>query len=121
MGTVAQAQPLCLHPDQVEGWKIPDDATLIVTERAGRKFKLSLTGDCHDLQFRTVLSFQSQTHQACLARNDRVDATMPGYKPQICRIAGIEDYTATMENADEMAEASLYHHPDTKASIGAIP
>jgi hypothetical protein len=36
-------------------------------------------------------------------------------------IAEIREYTAAMENADEMAEGTQFHHPDTHGEIGAIP
>jgi len=36
-------------------------------------------------------------------------------------ITDVQEYTAAMENADEMAEGTLHHHPDTHGEIGAIP
>ena len=45
----AQAAPatpagLCLRQDMVQGWNVLNDSTLIVTDRVGKKFRLSLTG-----------------------------------------------------------------------------
>jgi hypothetical protein len=47
----AIVQAPCLRQDMVKGWKVLDDNTLIVTDRVDEKFRLSLAGACHDLQF----------------------------------------------------------------------
>jgi hypothetical protein len=115
---------VCLRQDMVQGWNVLNDSTLIVTDRVGKKFRVSLAGACHDLQFLTALRFKSfgGSGLSCLARNDTVDAALPGdHGPQRCRITEVQDYTAAMENADEMAEGTLHHHPDTHGEIGAIP
>jgi hypothetical protein len=83
-----------------------------------------MTGACHDLQFQTELAFSpSDGGSSCLAPNDRVAASFPGDHgpPPRCMIAEIREYTAAMENADEMAEGTQFHHPDTHGEIGAIP
>jgi hypothetical protein len=116
---------ICLRQDMIEGWNVLDDSTLIVTDRAGKKFRVSLTGACHDLQFLTRLRFKpfSGSGIACLTRNDAVEAVLPGFggPSQRCLITEVREYTAAMENADQMAEGSLHHHPDTHSEIGAIP
>lgn len=121
----ASGQSPCLRQDMVQGWKVLNDSTLIVTDRTNKKFRLSLTGACHDLQFQTVLAFKpfSGSSLSCLARNVSVLAPPPvGNAPvQRCLITEIRAYTAAMENADEMAEGTLHHHPDTGGEIGAIP
>ena len=121
----ARTPGVCLRQDMVQGWNVLNDSTLIVTDRVGKKFRVSLTGACHDLQFLTALRFKSFSGSglACLIRNDTVDAALPGDHgpPQRCRITEVQDYTAAMENADEMAEGTMHHHPDTHGEIGAIP
>ena len=121
----AAAQAPCLRPDMVKGWNVLDDNTLIVADRMNQKFRLSLTGACHDLQFQTALAFKAfgGGNLSCVARNDSVLAPPPiGNAPaQRCLIMEIREYTAAMENADEMAEGTLHHHPDTNGEIGAIP
>jgi hypothetical protein len=116
---------ICLRQDRIEGWNVLNDHTLIVTDKANKKFKLSLTGACHSLQFLTRLTFHpfSGSAVSCLARNDAVEASLPGYgpSPERCLITDVEDYTAAMEHADQMAEGNYYHHPDTHGEIGAIP
>jgi hypothetical protein len=102
-----------------------DDNTLIVTDRLDKKFRLSLAGACHDLQFQTALVFKAfgGTRPSCLIRNAWVLAPPSvGSAPvQRCPITEIREYTAAMENADEMAEGTLHHHPDTNGEIGVIP
>lgn len=121
----AKQAGVCLRQDVIEGWNVLDDSTLIVTDRVGKKFRISLAGACHDLQFMTRLQFRplSGSGLACLTRNDAVEAALPGFAgpPQRCLITEIREYTAAMENADQMAEGSLHHHPDTRGEIGAIP
>ncbi len=123
----APPQPagICLRQDMIQGWKVLNDSTLVVTDRVGKKFRLSLTGACHDLQFQTALAFKpfGGSGLSCLTRNDAVLVSLPGYDspPERCLISRIDDYTAAMENADETAEGTLYHHPDTHGEIGAIP
>jgi hypothetical protein len=116
---------ICLRQDMVQGWNVLNDDTLIVTDRAGKKFRLLLTGSCHDLQFLTALRFRSFSGNGlpCLTRNDAVAAALPGDHgpPHRCLITEVQEYTAAMENADEMAEGTLHHHPDTHGEIGAIP
>jgi hypothetical protein len=81
-----------------------------------------LAGVCSALSLRTTLAFRAAGADGCLARNDSVVASLPGYPEsgERCLITDIDEYTAAMENADQMAEGTLYHHPDTHADIGAI-
>jgi hypothetical protein len=120
----AASAKICLRQDAVQGWKLLGDDVLIVTDHAGKKFRLAMTGACHDLQFQTALTFSGAGGESsCLAPNDRVAASFPGDHgpPPRCVIAEIREYTAAMENADEMAEGTQFHHPDTHGEIGAIP
>jgi len=121
----AERMGVCLRQDMIEGWNALNDNTLIVSDRMGKKFRLSLTGACHDLQFLTRLQFKpfSGSGITCLTRNDAVVAALPGFggPSQRCLITEVREYTAAMENADQMAEGSLHHHPDTHGEIGAIP
>ena len=115
---------ICLRQEAVQGWKVLDDDVLIVTDRTGKKFRLAMAGACHDLQFQTRLVFSSSNSGSpCVAPGDRVAAAFPGDNgpPPRCVIAEIREYTAAMENADEMAEGTQFHHPDTHGEIGAIP
>ncbi len=123
----AQAQPaaprgVCIRQDRIDDWAVLNDTKLIVIDKDQKKFRLSLTGACSALSLRTTLAFRAATADGCLARNDGVVASLPGYpeSPGRCLITDIDEYTAAMENADQMAEGTLYHHPDTHGDIGAI-
>jgi hypothetical protein len=114
---------ICLRQDEIHDWAVLNDTRLIVIDKAGQKFRLSLSGACRSLQLRTTLVFRPVSSNLCLARNDGVVASLPGYpeSSERCLIAEIDEYTAAMENADQIAEGTLYHHPDTHGEIGAIP
>lgn len=127
MSCTVQAQPaapraICIQQDRIGDWAVLGEFKLIVVDKAGAKFRLALSGACSSLPLRTALAFRSTATDGCLARGDGVVASLPGYaeSPERCLITDIEEYTAAMENADQMAEGTLYHHPDTHADIGAI-
>lgn len=116
------APKICVQQDRIGDWAVLNDTKLIVVDKAGQKFRLSLTGACRGLSLRTSLTFRVAGTGQCLARNDGVVASLPGYPEpsERCLIADIDEYTPAMENADQMAEGTLYHHPDTHGDIGAI-
>ena len=123
----APAQParprgICVRQDRIDDWAVLSDTRLIVVDKERKKFRLSLSGACSGLSLRTTLAFRAADSGGCLARNDGVVASLPGYpeSAERCLITDIEEYTAAMENADQMAEGTLYHHPDTHGDIGAI-
>lgn len=113
---------ICIRQDRIDDWAVLNDTKLIVIDKEGKKFRLSLTGACSALSLRTALAFRAANADGCLARNDGVVASLPGYpeSPERCLITDIDEYTAAMENADQMAEGTLHHHPDTHGDIGAI-
>jgi hypothetical protein len=103
----ANAQPVapktvCLRQDMVQGWDVVNDRTLIVTDRVGRKFRLSLMPGCHDLKFNLRLAFKAfgGTRLPCLARNDYV-LVPPGAGDvaQRCMIADVQAYSAATQPA----------------------
>jgi hypothetical protein len=112
---------ICVRQDAIKDWAVLNDTRLILVDRTDKKFRLSLSGACRGLQVRTTLVFEPSGD--CLAPGDTVVASLPGYPEPVerCRIMEIDDYTAAMENADQIAEGTLYHHPDTHGEIGAIP
>lgn len=126
--TAALAAPaasggICLRQDRIGDWAVLNDTRLIVVDKTGKKFRLSLSGACRGLQVRTTLQFRPVGSNLCLVPGDGVVASLPGYpeSSERCWIAEIDEYTAAMENADQIAEGTLYHHPDTHGDIGAIP
>lgn len=113
---------VCIRQDRIEDWAVLNDTKLIVVDKERKKFRLSLTGACSALSLRTTLAFRAADSDGCLSRNDGVMASLPGYpeSSERCVITDIDEYTAAMENADQIAEGTLYHHPDTRSEIGAI-
>jgi hypothetical protein len=121
-GQPAAPRGICVQQDRIDDWAVLSESKLIVVDKAGKKFRLTLNGACSSLPLRTTLAFRPADTDGCLARNDGVVAALPGYpeSPERCLITDIDEYTAAMENADQMAEGTLYHHPDTHGEIGAI-
>jgi len=97
----ARAQPAappgaCLRQDMVDGWTVVNDRTLIVTDRVGKKFTMSLAPGCRNLKFNLRLAFDAfgRTGLSCLGRNDFVLVPPSGGDPgQRCLIAGVEAYS----------------------------
>jgi hypothetical protein len=88
---------VCLRQNMVHGWEVVNDKTLIVTDRVGKKFTVSLQPGCLDLKFNMRLGFQSPggTGLTCLGHNDYV--LVPpggGLPPQRCFIADVQAYNA---------------------------
>ncbi len=114
MVSSAAAQPsssaqTCLSQNKVDGWKVIDDRTLIVNDRLGRKYKLSLARGCHDLQFPMRLGFSADTGfgLSCLQRHGYVfvPANGPNFA-QRCLIEDVQPYTAQMQHDDAVTKAS---------------
>jgi len=105
----AAPMPACLRQDLVRGWDVVNDRTLIVTDRVGKKFTLSLMPGCHDLKFNERLAFKAfgGTRLSCLGRNDYV-LVPPGAGDvaQRCFIADVQVYPAAAQPADAAAAPS---------------
>ena len=107
----AEAQPAappaaCLRQDMVDGWNVVNDRTLIVTDRVGKKFTLSLAPGCRNLKFNQRLAFTafSGTGLSCLGRNDYVQVPPGGGDPgQRCLIADVQAYSGPAKPADSAA------------------
>ena len=87
----------CLRLDMVNGWDVVNDKTLIVTDRVGKKFTVSLMPGCQDLKFNLRLGFRSLggTALSCLGHNDYV--LVPpgaGLPRQRCFISDVQAYEA---------------------------
>ena len=82
----------------VYGWNVVNDKTLIVSDRVGKKFTVSLLPGCLDLKFNERLGFKSfgGTGLSCLGHNDYV--LVPpggGLPPQRCFISDVQAYNLT--------------------------
>ena len=105
----ARPEKACLRQDMVHGWDVVNDKTLIVTDRVGKKFTVSLMPGCLDLKFNLRLGFKSfgGTALSCLGHNDYV--LVPpggGLPPQRCFISDVQAYsTALPSNSDAATPA----------------
>jgi len=91
----APAAKACLRLDMVNGWNVVNDKTLIVTDRVGKKFTVSLMPGCLDLKFNERLGFRSLggTGLSCLGHNDYVLVPPGAGQPrQRCFISDVQAY-----------------------------
>jgi hypothetical protein len=112
LSSPAAAQPAqlpqgqCLQQNRVDGWKVLDDQTLIVTDRSFRQFKVSLAKGCHDLKWPMRLGFSAGTGFgiSCVQRNSFL--LVPPNGPDIaqrCLVQDVQPYSASMQNASSVA------------------
>ena len=98
----ALAQPaasgkVCLRQDMIYGWDVVNDRTLIVSDRVGKKFTVTLMPGCLDLKFNLRLGFKAfgATGLSCLGHNDYVLVPAGGGQPQQrCFISDVQAYKA---------------------------
>jgi len=92
----AAAQPQqCLRQNMVNGWKFVDDQTLIVDDRIGQKFTVSLAKGCHDLDWPMRLFFSAETTSSlsCIGRHGFVYVPANGGRiSQRCLIESVQAY-----------------------------
>ncbi len=110
VGAASAAEP-CLHRNQIDGWGARDAHSLIVNDRFGKKYLLSVAGWCQDLDFSLGLSIHSPigNGMSCLSRGDWVvghGGVTPSMRGARCTIVKIEAYTPEMEKADKEAKAA---------------
>jgi hypothetical protein len=108
--TAALAQEQCLRSNMVNGWKVVNDQTLVVTDRVGHQYTVALAKGCSGLKWPLRLGFNSglpgDIGLSCITRNDFV--TVPasgGYVTQRCLINSVQPVgvpmpgTAAMNNS----------------------
>jgi hypothetical protein len=91
----AQPQQQCLRQNMVNGWKVVNDQTLIVDDRVGHKFTVSLAKGCHDLKWPMRLAFSADTSTSlsCVARHGFVYVPANGGSiSQRCLIEDVQPY-----------------------------
>lgn len=91
----AQPQGQCLRQNMVNGWKVVNDQTLIVDDRVGRKFTVSLAKGCHDLDWPMHLGFSADTTTSlsCVGRHGFVYVPANGGRlSQRCLIEDVQPY-----------------------------
>jgi hypothetical protein len=103
---------VCLQRSLIDGWGSRDDHSMIVDDRFGRKFLLTLSGLCSDLKF----SFAAGVHGfggggMCVERGDHI-VMRGGGAPTIqdtCWVSKVQRYTQEMAAADRVAREA--HQP----------
>jgi hypothetical protein len=104
---------ICLHHDDVDGWGTRDKHSMIVNDRFGRKYLVSLQGICDDLNFAFGAGFRpiggGAMFGSCVDRGDRV--VMGGgaanrMSNQTCWVGKVQLYSKDMEAADKLARAN---------------
>ena len=91
----AQPQQQCLRQNMVNGWKVVDDQTLIVDDRIGHTFTVSLAKGCHDLDWPMRLAFSAETTSSlsCIERHGFVYVPANGGRiSQRCLIESVQPY-----------------------------
>jgi hypothetical protein len=86
----------CLQQNRVDGWKVIDDQTLIVTDRSFRKYKVSLAKGCRDLKWPMRLGFSAGTGFgiSCVQRNSFLLVPPNGADiAQRCLVEDVQPYS----------------------------
>jgi hypothetical protein len=109
------ADDVCLMHRDVDGWGSHGDHAMIVNDRFGRKYLVSLAGLCSDLNFSFGVGIRSPAGMTfgCVERGDRIVMRGGGAmgNNDSCWITKIERYTPEMEKAYKAAlEAKRNQH-----------
>ena len=97
------ADDACLMHRDIDGWGAHGDHAMIVNDRFGRKYLVSLAGLCSDLNFSFGVGIRSPigTTFGCVERGDKIVMRGGGAmgRNDVCWITKIERYTPEMEKA----------------------
>ena len=104
---------VCLRHDEVDGWGTRDKHSMVVNDRFGRKYLVSLQGICDDLDFAFGAGFRrlggGSAFGTCVDRGDRVVMGGGGasrMSSQTCWVSKVQLYSKDMEAADKLARAN---------------
>lgn len=103
---------VCLLHHDVDGWGARDRHSMIVNDRFGRKYLISLQGLCDDVDFAFGAGFRPLGGMAmgtCVDRGDRVILRGGGAmdsRNSTCWVSKVQLYTKEMEAADKLARAN---------------
>jgi hypothetical protein len=95
--TAAWAQGQCLRQNMVDGWKVLNDQTLIVTDRVGHRYNVALEKGCVGLDWPMRLGFSADTGFGlnCITRHSFVYVPANGgYPRQRCMISSVSPVVA---------------------------
>lgn len=111
-GTAAPAfagDNVCLRHDDVDGWGARSDKSVVVNDRFGRKYLVSLAGLCKDLNWAFGMGFRPLGGVAganCVDRGDRLIMRGGGVSAAgsgSCWVTRVQLYTPDMAKADKAA------------------
>lgn len=99
---------VCLRHSDVDGWGARDKKSMVVNDRFGKKFLVSLSGLCDDINFAFGAGFRplgGATFGTCVDRGDRLVMRGGGVMPHndTCWVTKVQAYTKEMEAADKLA------------------
>ena len=106
------SEPVCLRQGYIYDFQnVPGDRSLVVTDRARKRYRLNFMGVCSNLQYHLGLGFK--THGAgtlsCVAKGDQVvmhDVVGPNW----CVIKDIQYQTPALDRSDAAAAAAAKQH-----------
>jgi hypothetical protein len=107
---VAPAKPanpyICLRYHEIDGWGSRDKTSMVVNDRFGRKYLLSLRGICSDIDFAMGVGIRPLGRAGfCVDRGDRVVVRDIGAVSNMgtCFVTKVQYYTKEMQAADRLA------------------
>ena len=98
---------VCLRHHDVDGWGARDKHSMIVNDRFGRKYLISLQGLCDDVDFAFGAGFRPLGgFGTCVDRGDRLILRGGGAldsRNSTCWVSKVQLYSKEMEAADKLA------------------
>jgi hypothetical protein len=107
--TSAAGGRVCLRHEDVDGWGTRDNHSMIVNDRFGRKYLISLQGLCNDVDFAFGAGFRpfgGMNMGTCVDRGDRLVLRGGGTSRvanDTCWVSKVQLYSKEMEAADKLA------------------
>ncbi len=106
----ADSSNVCLRHRDVDGWGARDNHSMVVNDRFGRKYLVSLAGICSDLNWAFGAGFRAPGHfgmeGSCVDRGDHVVMGGGGVSRVAngsCWVTKVQLYTKDMQAADKFA------------------
>ena len=105
---------VCLEQRFIDGWGTRDNHSLVVNDRFGRKYLVSLAGLCSDVNWAFGAGFRSiggNFPGSCVERGDRLILRGGGvsFPHSTCWVTKVQLYTPDMQQADKLAREN--HQP----------
>jgi len=107
---------VCLMRRDIDGWGAHGNNAVVINDRFGRKYLLSLAGLCSDVNWAFGLGVRGfGGADACVDRGDHIvmrgGGAMDGH--DVCWVTKVERYTPEMEKADKAAVEAKRHEHDS--------